>query len=73
MRSIQGITQVQPPRRVKSLLPVLYIDLSMGTRVDLGLGYGEGEIGATGSAGLASAYGVDCERDPPKDLPRGFI
>ena len=48
----------------------------MCTRMDLGLGYGEGEIGATSSAGRASAYGVDCERDsvyPSKDLPRGFI
>ena len=62
-----------PPRRVKSLLPALYIDWYMSTRMDLGLDYGEGEIGATSSAGRTSAYGVDCERDPSKDLPRGFI
>ena len=59
MRGTQGITQVQPPRRVKSLLPALYIDWYMSTRMDLGLDYGEGEIGATSSAGRTSAYGVD--------------
>ena len=64
MRSTQGITQVQPPRRVKSLLPALYIDLYMSTGMDLGLDYGEGEIEATSSAGRTSAYGVvyGCDR-----------
>ena len=72
MRSTQGFTQVQPPRRVTSLLPASLIDYECL----------QGEISgstrsrarsATGSAGRTSAYGVEYERDPSGGLSRELI
>ena len=68
----KDFTQVQTPRRVKSLLPASCIDIWVFTMVDLAVDSARARW-ATTSAGRSSAYGVYDERDPSKGLPGWFI